>query len=193
MGRITTVDFYDDVLFAVERDDGVYVAVKPICDTLGLRWRKQQERLRRDPILSKGITMVVMPSVGGMQETTCLRLELVNGWLFTIDESRVKDDLTREKVLRYKEECYRVLFQHFFDKAATRVLGDDEDAQRSVSSKLQEIREARQIFGSQAAAQLWFKHGMPMVPAMLAYDRQGNLFPQPPFRVIDGDVDGQPA
>lgn len=27
-----------------------------------------------------------MPSAGGAQETTCLRLDLVNGWLFTIDE-----------------------------------------------------------------------------------------------------------
>lgn len=40
------------------------VAVKPICDSLGIEWRKQQERVRRDPILAEGITMVVMPSPG---------------------------------------------------------------------------------------------------------------------------------
>ena len=102
MGKIITVDFRNDTLFAVERDDGVYVAVKPISDTLGLAWNKQLERLKRDPILAEGMTIMVMPSVGGIQETTCLKLELVNGWLFGIDESRVKDEETRQRVLAYK-------------------------------------------------------------------------------------------
>jgi hypothetical protein len=36
MGKIVTVDFRNDTLFAVERDDGVFVALKPICDSLGI-------------------------------------------------------------------------------------------------------------------------------------------------------------
>ena len=72
-------------------DDGVFVALKPICDSMGLPWNRQRRRIQRDPILSEGGTMVVLPSPGGAQETLCLKLELINGWLFTIDESRVKE------------------------------------------------------------------------------------------------------
>ena len=36
-----------------------------IVDTLGLAWNKQLERLKRDPILAEGMTMTVLPSVGG--------------------------------------------------------------------------------------------------------------------------------
>ena len=50
---------------------------------------------------------------GGDQEAVCLKLDLINGWLFTIDTSRIKDDTVRQKVLTYQRECYRVLHDHF--------------------------------------------------------------------------------
>lgn len=177
MGQITTVNFRNDTLFAVKRDDGIYVAIKPICDRLGLVWRKQQERISRDPILSKGITMVVMPSPGGPQETTCLRLNLVNGWLFTIDEDRVKDEETRQLVLLYKEECYAVLHDHFFGNRQPVLVEDPpEETQENDGLKLRKVDSARHVFGNQAAAQLWFKLGLERVPAMLLDPRQTELF-----------------
>lgn len=54
-----------------------------------------------------------MPSPGGWQETVCLPLDLIPGFLFGIDDRRVKDDC-RDVVLRYKRDCYRVLYEHFF-------------------------------------------------------------------------------
>lgn len=126
--NITTIDFHGDTLFATERGGRIYVAIKPICDSMGIEWRKQRERINRDPILSKGSTMTVLPSAGGPQETTLLRLDLMNGWLFGIDESRVKDEETRQRILWYKEECYEALFQHFYSKAASNKRRRDGDA-----------------------------------------------------------------
>ena len=113
MSQIVTIDFHDETIFAVERDDGVYIAVTPICVSLGLNPSMQRQRIMRDAILSEGGIMVILPSAGGPQETFCLRLDLVHGWLFTIDESRVKDEPTRQKVLLYKRQCYRVLSDYF--------------------------------------------------------------------------------
>lgn len=42
--------------------------------------------------------------------------------------------------------------------------------------KLRHITECRQTFGTQAAAQLWFKMGLPVVPAMLQDPRQLSIF-----------------
>lgn len=176
MSNIITVDFRNDTLFAVERDDGVFVAVKPISDTLGLKWSGQHDRLNRDPILAEGIRVMGIPSPGGVQETVCLKLELMNGWLFGIDESRVKDEETRQRVLAYKRECYAVLFQHFYGGASKPTAAPDEPTE-SEGVRLRTVSEARHVFGNQAAAQLWFKLGLPVVPAMMHDPRQREMFP----------------
>lgn len=183
MGTITAVNFRNDTLFAVERDDGVFVAIKPISDSLGLAWNKQLERIKRDPILAEGMTMTVMPSPGGPQETTLLKLDLVNGWLFTIDEGRVKDEETRQKVLAYKRECYATLFRHFYGRSLdqrTASLSDppagEPRTEEPTQVRRQLVTEARHTHSIQAARELWFKLGLPTTPAMYADPRQGEFF-----------------
>src|SRR5437016_2524784 len=99
----------------------------------------------------------------------CLRLELVNGWLFGIDENRVRNTETSEKVLAYKRDCYSVLFRHFYGRRR----GEFEEAE---APKVRMVAEARQTFGIPAAAQLWRKLRLPIVPAMLHDPRQQDLF-----------------
>ncbi|CAH1658034.1 Phage P22, antirepressor protein [Hyphomicrobiales bacterium] len=175
MGKVITVDFRNDTLFAVERDDGVFIALKPIVDRMGLSWGSQHNRLMRDPILSEGIFTTKMPSIGGAQETTCLKMQLLNGWLFGIDESRVKDHEVREVILTYKRECYSVLFDRFYGKMTKEAPLIEDEPHENESVKLRMINESRQVFGTQAAAQLWFRLGLPVVPAMLHDPRQLNL------------------
>ena len=71
MSNIVTVNFGNDTLFAVERDDGVYVAVTPICDALGLAPQMQRKRIQNDAILREGGITTILPSIGGIQETFC--------------------------------------------------------------------------------------------------------------------------
>ena len=51
-----------------------------------------------------------------------------------------------------------------------------EETTENENLKLRHITECRQTFGSQAAAQLWFKMGLPVVPAMLQDPRQLSIF-----------------
>lgn len=177
MGRVVTVNFRNDTLFAIEQDDGVFVALKPICDSMGLAWGSQHNRLLRDPILSEGIFTTKMPSVGGAQETTCLRLDLVNGWLFTIDESRVRGEETRQRVLAYKRDCYAVLFREFYGKRrAPEPVSLEPNADEPTNIRRSLVTEARQTFGVQAGKELWLKLNLPTTPAMMADADQGALF-----------------
>lgn len=177
MGKIITVDFRQDTLFAVERDDGVFVAIKPIVQALGLDWKAQHRRMSDDTILSKGMVTMTMPSLGGAQETTCLRLDLVNGWLFTIEDSRIKDPDVRDRVLTYKRECYGVLFHHFYGRAArpAELIDPPQQTEEPEGPRVRLVTEARHTFGVQAAGQLWFKLGLPVVPAMYHDPRQMDL------------------
>ena len=114
---------------------------------------------------------------GGDQEAVCLKLDLINGWLFPIDPSRIKDDTVRQKVLTYQRECYRVLHDHFAGRrgGSKAVIGEDE-VNESEATKLRHVTECRLTFGNRAAAQMWFSLGLPVVPAMLNEPRQAELF-----------------
>jgi hypothetical protein len=74
-----TVAFYNDQVTAVRLKDGrIFVPIRPICESLGLAWNAQFERIGRDPVLStevKGIRVTRTPEKGGAQEMTCLPLE----------------------------------------------------------------------------------------------------------------------
>jgi hypothetical protein len=113
------VQFYDDRIVAVSVDVAgrrqVYVPLRPIVEALGLNWSGQLQRLRRDSVLnevSRFVCVTHTDSTGGDPEVVAIPIEFLNGWLFGVSASRVKEEL-REKVLRYQKECYRILWQTF--------------------------------------------------------------------------------
>lgn len=169
-GTTVTIPFHGDTLFAVETDDGIFVAIKAIAERLGLAWNKQLERIKRDPVLVEGMTVTVIPSVGGAQETTLLRLDLVNGWLFGIDVGRVKAEI-RDTILRYKRECYRVLFDHFYGKASHAAASPPHHPVASLALTPEEVRSyvslinaGRRTYGVRAAHFLWQQTPLPQIP-----------------------------
>ena len=157
MSNLITVEFHGDTLFAVEVDGVPHVAVTPICQALGISADRQRDRIQRDPILSEGATMAGVPSSGGAQDTLCLRLDLVHGWLFTIEEGRVRAAV-RERVLDYKRHCYAALFAHFYGQ---RRAGQGAKP-LSPTRALDMVAEARRSFGPAAARRLWVELGLPV-------------------------------
>ena len=111
--------FYEDEVTAVRLEDGrVFVPLRPLCELIGVAWPGQFERIRRDPILSdeaRAVSVTLTARKDGRPQTIemlCLPLDLLNGWLFGIAASRVKETI-RDRVLRYQRECYRVLYEAF--------------------------------------------------------------------------------
>jgi hypothetical protein len=160
--KMVTVHFHGAELLGFNLGGNVYVAVKPIVDALGLDWEAQRARIKRDPALLEGTFITKVPSAGSFQDTLCLLLDYLNGWLFKIQSTRIPDEAIRTKVQAFQRECYRVLFRHFS--------GDreklDREANDTMSLHLRLCQESRHIHGSRAADQLWIKLGLPRVPAM---------------------------
>lgn len=86
--------------------------MKPICDSIGLEWHGQRQRIKRNPVLAKGAVMITAPSKGGLQKVLTLPLTKLNGWLFGVDASRVKPEV-RDKLIEYQEECFEVLSDYW--------------------------------------------------------------------------------
>lgn len=115
MSNLVAVQFNHQTLTATLVDGIPHVALKPICNQLDLDWSAQVQKIKRHPILSKGVVMITTPSKGGVQEILMLPLSYLNGWLFGIDANRVKPE-AKEAVLMYQRECFNVLAAHFMPK-----------------------------------------------------------------------------
>jgi hypothetical protein len=88
------VEFYGDDLTAVKADDGqVYVALRHLCEALGLNTQAQTRRIQRHPVLLKGYKGVaILATPGGPQRAGVLRVDLVPLWLAGVSSKSVRED-----------------------------------------------------------------------------------------------------
>ena len=106
IARVNNVDI-------VSTSDEQLVAIKPICEALGIDWSSQKQRIERDEILASTMVMITTVAADGKDREMCaVPYMFVFGWLFSIDASKVNEDV-KESVLKYKMECYKVLLEHF--------------------------------------------------------------------------------
>lgn len=105
-----TVPFYGSSLYVVNHNGEPYTPMKPIVDGMGLAWQSQLQKLKsRFP---KGITEIVIPSLGGAQKMICLALRKLAAWLNTISPNKVKPEI-RDRVIQYQDECDDVLYEYW--------------------------------------------------------------------------------
>lgn len=97
-----------------------YVAIKPICEILGVSHQGQFKRIQADEILSSVVNQWLTTGADSKKyDMTCLPLRYVFGWLFSIDTEKVKPE-AKEQVIKYKRICYDVLYDHFMGPISER-------------------------------------------------------------------------
>lgn len=113
MTNAITVSFQNQTITAFLHNETPVVAMKPICENLGIDWHAQRQRIQRHPVLNSTAVMITSVAEDGKQrEMICLPLNKLNGWLFGIDSNRVKPEI-KDRVIAYQEKCFDVLAEHF--------------------------------------------------------------------------------
>lgn len=113
---LVPVPFHGNILYLVDHDNEPYTPMKPIVEGMGLGWSGQHEKLN----LNRerwGIRVTRIPSESGEQETLCMPLRKLPGWLMSIQVSRLKPEI-REKALAFQNECDDVLWKYWTDGRA---------------------------------------------------------------------------
>lgn len=109
------IPFYGHELVAVRLADGRICAVlRWLCESLSLEATAQIRRIRRQTVLAEGLVAVRISTEGGRQAMPALSLDVLPGWLFGIDEARVKPEIKHD-VIVFQRECVKVLAAHFAD------------------------------------------------------------------------------
>lgn len=97
-------------LMAAEFDGDVWVAIKPMCEALGIDHVTQVRKLQRRSWAGMGQRPT--PSAGGIQQTTVITSETIPMWLATIDENRVSDE-ARPALIALQHEAKKALDAYF--------------------------------------------------------------------------------
>lgn len=117
------------------------IAVRPICDALGIASNGQIEKIKNDPILgSTGKTVLSVGADEKEREMFTIPFKFVFGWLFRIDSRNVKPE-AKATVERYQLECYNALYFHFTGYAEY-----VEQKQKLIEQQLEVVEEAKANF-----------------------------------------------
>ncbi|MGP3038389.1 phage antirepressor N-terminal domain-containing protein [Serratia nevei] len=137
----SSVQFHGQPIITAMVAGVAYVAMKPIVENLSMSWTTQHRKLMEDmkkpnhPHMSmvgsihtkfdcRDISMVAAD--GRLRKLLCIPLKKLNGWLFSINPSKVRADI-RDKLIAYQEECFTVLHDYWTKGAAVRKSGTTVD------------------------------------------------------------------
>lgn len=125
---IVEVPFNGSAMIAQKSDDGeICVALKPICENIGIAFNGQWERLNRTPWAT--VRMIRTVGADGKQRgMMAVSRKTLTMWLATIDTSRLKDERARRNVTVYQQEAAEALDRYFNEGGAIRTYDSDSDA-----------------------------------------------------------------
>ena len=117
--KFALVPFHGQQLTSVEVGGQLHIAVKPVCDAIGLDWSAQFRRIKRDTVLSTCVAITAMQVPGEIQKRDVLTIPLshLNGFLFGISAARLSGE-AKNRLIVYQQECYRVLHDYWMKGTA---------------------------------------------------------------------------
>lgn len=163
-----------------EESDEIWFVAKDVCRVLGLK--NVSQALTRLDDDEKGI--ITMDTLGGDQTVSTVSEPGVYRLVFTSRKDvaeRFKRWLAHEVIPEIRQTGGYGMGQQ-----APSQMADTQEESEAV--KLRMVTESRQTFGTQASSQLWFRLGLPVVPAMLHDPRQLNLMDYNAIKGVEGDM-----
>ena len=134
-------------IVTVNRDGETYVPIKPVCEAIGIDAKAQRTKLQEDEFFaSVGVIITSTGADGKHYDMYCIRLRDVYGWLATINPGKVAPE-ARETVMRYRRECYDVLYDHFAGSLRRRFEENEAEikALQAVNDAIKGVKEAKNI------------------------------------------------
>lgn len=120
---VKNVDLMGDSIMAAKDNDGtIWVGIKWMCKGMGMsegQWKRQIANIKKDLLLQKAGSNLILPTVSGDQEVFCLKNDYLPIWLAKISITptiqQENPDLA-DKLLEYQLRAKEVLADAFNSK-----------------------------------------------------------------------------
>jgi P22_AR N-terminal domain len=120
---------------------------------LGIDSEGQRQRIARDTVLSSVAYIIQVRektlSKSGKTPNNMLTLplEYLNRWLFGITDSKIEDQIKRERIIIYKKEVYKLIADYFLKSYAinTEVVENNIESITELEKILEQMRLNSQI------------------------------------------------
>lgn len=111
MCQLSPVPFHGDTIFCINHHNQPYTPAKPIVENLGLGWASQSQKLNANRE-RWGVTIIVIPSESGEQQTLCIPVRKLPAYLASINPKKVRPEL-RPKIELYQAESDDALWNYW--------------------------------------------------------------------------------
>ena len=115
----------------ITNSGGTQVAVRPICEALGISADAQQRRLQRQPWATTTM-MVVVASDEKQRDMLAVDRRTLTMWLATIETSRIKNDQARDLLIAFQREAADALDAYFNQGAAINPRADEHQINAAI-------------------------------------------------------------
>lgn len=138
------LEFNGKRLAVLSKDGQWWIAIKPICDALGIEYTRVFKNLKEDDFFAGALAKQPMHDASKrVQEMACINEKYVYGWLCSL---RSESPGLKE----YKRKCYDILYNHFHGALTDRitVLSERDSIDLRIlelEEKLQETDEYKEI------------------------------------------------
>ncbi|OZG65518.1 antirepressor [Bifidobacterium aquikefiri] len=109
---IVRVPFNGQVIEAQKDSGTISVALKPLCENLGIEYTSQYRRLQRQPWAVVAITATTGAD-GKIYDMAMIDRRTFTMWLATIDTSRLRKQTAKDMVVAYQREAADALDRYF--------------------------------------------------------------------------------
>jgi hypothetical protein len=125
------LEFNGKNIYFIATDGKYWIAIKPICEALGVDYERQRKNIKEDEILCQlPSEQTVVAADGRLRKMICLPEFFIYGWIFSI-QSQSKE------LTKYKMKCYELLYNYFHGSTT----GRSESLKVKTKSEL-ELEEA---------------------------------------------------
>lgn len=139
--EVEKVGVVNGVELTAFKNGNTMIAIKPICQALGIDFDSQRKKLKGDDFFnSTAVLSTAVGADGKGREMLTLPIMHTLGWLFTINPKNVSEE-ARPIVLAYREECIKALWFWFVGR---KQFLEEKDA--ALESAMAEEKELKRQF-----------------------------------------------
>lgn len=130
MTEIIRVPFHGTSI--ITNADGTQVALKPVCEAMGLDYSGQLQRLKRQSWACVGVTPMQLPGDTQHRDVSTVDRRTFTMWLATISADRIKNARAADMVRAFQREAADALDAYFNQGAAINPRADEHQINAAI-------------------------------------------------------------